>query len=270
MVRPRVVTAELRHEAAWGLARGRQKLALGLAVCLPIPVLAMSGLAVPLPSAVYRVAVAIVQSTEGLARAFTGTEEETRVLSTRRGSVAISPQRQRSGASPRVVARVAPPRSSARVQPAAPIRTRSFGAAPRKRSRAPQRSHSTLRTPSVPASEPRTDAATPAAVAPAPAPPQAPTPQVTKERLSTEPTPRPADVAPIELGPSKPPVNPPPAPPPAPTPEPSLLDPVTKPLEPVTKSLDPVTKPLAPVTDTLQPITTPLEPVIGRLGVLSP
>jgi hypothetical protein len=263
MVRP-TVTADLRHEAALGLTRGRQKLALGLLICLPVPLLAMSGLAVPLPTAVYRAAVAIVQSTEGLARALTGTEQETRVLSVRRTTAPINPAPRPSGSSRRVVERAASHRSSVRVQPAAEIRTRSFDTA-RKRSRAPHPSHSAaVRTPSAPVSVERSEPA-PAAAAPATA--QAPA------RSPVEPTQRPADVAPTEPAPSKPPVNlspPPPAPPPAPTPEPGLLEPVTKPLEPVTKSVDPVTKPLAPVTDELQPITRPLEPVTGRLGILNP
>jgi hypothetical protein len=268
MVRP-TVTAGLRREAALAATRGRQKLALGLLICLPVPLLAMSGLAVPLPTAVYRAAVAIVQSSEGLARALTGTEQETRVLSVRRTTAPINPAPRRSASSRRVVERAASHRSSVPVQPAAEVRTRRFDAAPRKRPRASQPSQSAaVRTPSAPASDERSKAAPPAApAAAAPAPAQAPA------RSPVEPTQRPADVAPTEPTPSKPPVNPSPphlSPPPAPTPEPGLLDPVTKPLEPVTKSLDPVTKSLAPVTDTLQPITRPLEPVTGRLGILNP
>jgi hypothetical protein len=45
----------------------RQKLALGLIVCLPVPVLAGSGLAIPLPSVVYRVAVAFAERSHEIA-----------------------------------------------------------------------------------------------------------------------------------------------------------------------------------------------------------
>jgi hypothetical protein len=272
MVRPRVVTAELRHEAALELARGRQKLALGLLVCLPVPLLAMSGLAVPLPSAVYRAAVAIVENTEGLARALTGTKQEARVLAVRRATSPLKPTPRRPGSSREVVEGAVAHRSSVRVPPAAETRTRSFQPAPRKRSRASQPSHrKAVRTPSAPAPDERSEAAPPAAAPTAtPAPPQAPAQEMTKARSPVEPTPRPVDNAQTEPAPSKPPVSPSPPPPPAPTPEPGLLDPVTKPLEPVTKSLDPVTKPLEPVTDTLEPITRPLEPVTGRLGILNP
>jgi hypothetical protein len=273
MVRPRVVTGELRREAAWGMARGRQKLALGLLVCLPVPLLAMSGLAVPLPSAVYRAAVAIVQSTEGLARTLTATGQETRILSARRttGTAPIATTRSRS--SGRVVERVASRRSSVRVQSTAENRSRGLDGAPRNRSRASRRSVSpAVRTPSAPSSGQRSETAPAAAqAAAAPAPAQAPAQAVTKESPPVEPTPRPVAVAPIEPVSSKPPANSsPPAPPPPPVSEPTLVDPVTKPLEPVTKSLEPATEPLAPVTDTLQPVTKPLEPVTGGLGILNP
>ena len=276
MVRPRVVTAELRHEAALGLERGRQKLALALVVCLPTPLLAMSGLAVPLPTAVYRVAAAVLQTTEGLARAFTGTEQETRVLSTRSTTDQLEPRPQRSASRLLVAAAAASRRAQVSVRDprAAPARARSYGGAPRTRSRARQPAHTArVRTPSAPASEQRTEVAAPAAPgAAAPAPPHAPAPAQApaQERPPSEPLQRPADVVPTEPAPIKPPAAPPPAIPPAPTPEPGLLDPVTEPLEPVTKPLEPVTKQLAPVTDALQPITRPLERVTGRLGLLNP
>jgi hypothetical protein len=280
MVRPRVVTAELRHEAALGLERGRQKLALALVVCLPIPLLAMSGLAVPLPTAVYRVAAAVLQTTEGLARAFTGTEQETRVLSTRSTTDQLEPRPQRSASRLRVAADAASRRAQVSVRDprVAPARARSYGGAPRTRSPARQPAHTArVRTPSAPASEQRTEVAAPAAPgAAAPAPPHAPAPaqapaqELTKERPPSEPLQRPTGIVSTEPAPIKPPAAPPPATPPAPTPEPGLLDPVTEPLEPVTKPLEPVTKQLAPVTDALQPITRPLERVTGRLGLLNP
>jgi hypothetical protein len=45
----------------------RQRIALALIVCLPVPVLAGSGLAIPLPSVVYRVAVAVAERTHEIA-----------------------------------------------------------------------------------------------------------------------------------------------------------------------------------------------------------
>ena len=55
-MRPEAMTLTLRDP---GLSTGRQKLALAAIVCLPVPVLAGSGLAIPLPPVVYRVAVAV-------------------------------------------------------------------------------------------------------------------------------------------------------------------------------------------------------------------
>ena len=55
-MRPEAMTLTLRDR---GLSTGRQKLALAAIVCLPVPVLAGSGLAIPLPPVVYRVAVAV-------------------------------------------------------------------------------------------------------------------------------------------------------------------------------------------------------------------
>jgi hypothetical protein len=261
MVRPNV-TASLRREAALAATRGRQKLALGLLICLPVPLLAMSGLAIPLPTAVYRAAAAIVQSTEGLARALTGTEQEADVLSARRTTAPIRPAPRRSPSSGRVVERPSPHRSSGRVQRAAEIRTRSFDTSRRKSSRLSQPSRSrAARMPSAPAPEEHSEAASRATpVAAVAAPVQAPAQEAKKEPSPVEPIQRPVLVVPSE------PVTPP-SPPPAPAPAPSLLDPVTKPLEPVTESLDPITK-QAPVTETLEPITRPLEPVTGRLGLL--
>jgi hypothetical protein len=242
--------------ADWAIVTGWQKLLLGVALCLPIPALSVSGLALPLPSAVYRVAAAIVESTENLAGAFAGTDEATPVLSVRKTT---APIRHEAGTpprpGPRALAHTAPARVSVRVQRAAPTRTRSPGSVPSRRSRAPQPAVAPVRTPSVPASEPRTEASAPTAASTAP--PAFEASRVTKKQSASEQ--RPADTLPIQ----------PPAgtlhvsPPPAPAPEPGRLDPVTKAVEPVTKVLE-------PVTNIVQPVTTPLEPVTGRLVILNP
>src|SRR5207302_5816176 len=45
----------------------RQRIAVGLAMCLPVPVLAATGLSLPLPSGVYRLATELVAGTAALA-----------------------------------------------------------------------------------------------------------------------------------------------------------------------------------------------------------
>jgi hypothetical protein len=256
--------------ADWAIVTGWQKLLLGFALCLPVPALSVSGLALPLPSAVYRLAVAIVESTESLAGALTGAgaDQETRVLAVRPATTPRRPVSDPpSGSSPRLDRRSAPPRASVRVQPAV---RRGFGTTPTTRNRATRpAADAVVRPASVPA-EPQTKAAVPAAAAgSAAASPIADSPRVTKEQRSADTVP----IQPLTSKPSvtpPPPPSPPPSPPPAPTPEPGLLEPVTKPLEPVTKPLEPVAKPLAPVTEVVEPITTPLKPVTGRLEILSP
>jgi hypothetical protein len=244
--------------ADWAIVTGWQKLLLGFALCLPIPALSVSGLALPLPSAVYRVAVAIVESAESLAGALTGADQEARVLSVRRATPIRPLSDPPSRSSPRLDRRRAPARASVRVQPAV---RRGFGATPTKITRATRpAADAVVRPASVPV-EQQTEAAAPAAAAgSAAASPIAGSPGVTKEQRS-------ANTVPIQPPTSGPPVTPPP---PSPPPEPGLLEPVTKPLEPVTKPLEPVANSLVPVTEVVQPITAPLKPVTGRLGILSP
>jgi hypothetical protein len=72
---------------------GWKRLALmGLMVCLPIPMLAATGLAVPLPAAVYRVAVGVAERTQAVAVRMPGFEavvaESTHVA--RRGTIRLS------------------------------------------------------------------------------------------------------------------------------------------------------------------------------------
>jgi hypothetical protein len=271
--------------ADWAIVTGWQKLLLGIALCLPIPALSVSGLALPLPSAVYRVAVAIVESTERLTGAFTSEDRDVRVLSIRKTTTPIRQEpAQPSRPGFRVEAAAAPARSAVRTPPAVRIRARSFDVAPERRTRPSHPAADVpVRTPSAPATEPKNAPADPPAVAAAPR--SANTPEPAKERVSTV---RPMDTVAVEPPTSRPSVSPP-SPPPAPTPglldpvtkplesvskplEPVIqpLEPVTKPLETVTKPLEPVTKPLAPVTDVVRPVTRPLEPLTGRLGILNP
>lgn len=65
------MTFGLRQDQADVFGSGWQKLLLGAALCLPVPAFAMSGLTVPLPAAVYRAAVGIVEQTQALTQAFT-------------------------------------------------------------------------------------------------------------------------------------------------------------------------------------------------------
>jgi hypothetical protein len=64
------MTFGVRHDQTDVLASGWHKLLLGAALCLPVPVFAASGLAVPLPAAVYRVAAGIVGQTHAITQAF--------------------------------------------------------------------------------------------------------------------------------------------------------------------------------------------------------
>jgi hypothetical protein len=68
-LRQSALTLEQRADPVdWHSMTGWKRLALmGLMVCLPIPMLAASGLAVPLPSVVYRVAVGVAERTQAVA-----------------------------------------------------------------------------------------------------------------------------------------------------------------------------------------------------------
>jgi hypothetical protein len=258
-VEARAVPLEVRcGQADWAVVAGWQKLLLSLAVALPIPMLAMSGLAVPLPSAVYRAATAFVESTQGFAGVLTERDVEP-----------LAPTPLRSAP---VAGRQAGEPSSTQSRPATrtlPVRARTSGAAPVAAGRTPTvaaRRASRLRGGPPAVAKPVGTAPTSAADAgtrPADAgvktaAPTSPTPSTATEQAS-----RPVEVARVE--PVTLPVSPPPAPsPPPPAPPPPALEPVTKTLEPVTKPLEPVTK---PVTDALDPIT---EPVLKTGRLLSP
>jgi hypothetical protein len=82
---------------------GWKRLALmGLMVCLPIPMLAASGLAVPLPSVVYRVAVGVAERTQAVAVHVPGFEAivaETKQVA-RRGEIRFSAEELAVAGSP--------------------------------------------------------------------------------------------------------------------------------------------------------------------------
>jgi hypothetical protein len=255
-VSTRAISLEVRcGPADWAVVTGWQKLLLGLAFFLPIPMLAMSGLALPLPAAVYRAATAFVESTQG----FAGVLTEKRADSTAPAPVLFDP----------VADRQAVERPTPRLRGGtwtSVVRARARGAAPaaaertstvvvRRPTRSPVarpavvESARTGTTSAADAAAPRADAGQTAA-------PAGPTPGTAAERPS-----RPVEVLRVE--PVAPPVSPPPAPsPPAPAPPPPALEPVTQTLEPVTKLVEPVTKPVEPVTkpvtDVLDPITAPV------------
>jgi hypothetical protein len=263
--------------ADWTIVTAWQKLLLGVALCLPVPALAMSGLALPLPTAVYRVAVAIVESTEGLTRAFTGEDRETHVLAVRKATVTPRSPSPRPVSNPRVASPTRPTRASAPLARGGRMRARSFDAAVTQRSPRTRSSGDVTRTPSTPAGETGAHTSAKTAAGPATHAPTATTQatpaQASASEMRTDPIPRPTDIPPVNTpipNPAASPLPPPPAPsppaspPPAPTPQPGLLDPVTKPLEPVT---NPVTHTIQPVTDVLQPVTKPLDPILKKTGL---
>jgi hypothetical protein len=64
------MTFGLRHEQTDVLGSAWQKLLLGAALCLPVPTFAVSGLAVPLPTAIYRAGIGILEQTQAFTQAF--------------------------------------------------------------------------------------------------------------------------------------------------------------------------------------------------------
>jgi hypothetical protein len=247
----------------WVIVTAGQKLLIGVALCLPVPALALSGLALPLPTAVYRVAVAIVESTEGLTRAFTGEDQETHVLAVRKATVSPRPHSPRVVSNPRAASPSRASRASTGVARSARTRARSFGAAVTRRSPRTKSSGDVARTTSSPAAE--TGAETTVRTAAAPESTQSP---VSATERRAEPIPPLGEVAHVQTPIPKPAASPPPpppalSPPPAPT-QPGLFEPVTKPLEPAT---DPVTHTIQPATDALQPVTKPLDPVLEKTGL---
>jgi hypothetical protein len=241
--------------ADWAIVTGWQKLLVGAALCLPIPALSISGLTLPLPTAVYRVAIAIVESTQELAGVLTRNDADRSARPRVQAALLPSQQRAQPSASRRrAAARTAPVRASARPpEPAgSPARARTLVASSGKQPSSPRPRPRGVRAQTVPT----TGATNAPADMPITTPASAPAPEVKNERSSTDPTPRRGDVAPVESAPiAPPPIAPGPQPPPAP----KVLEPVRETLRPVIDLAEPVQEPLRPVTDT-----------VDRLGVLRP
>jgi hypothetical protein len=101
-LRHSALTSELRTETAdWHLLSGWKRLALmGVMVSLPIPVFAASGLAVPLPSVVYRAAAGIAEQTQAVSVRLPGlgaVVSETKQVA-RRGTIRLAPEEAASAA----------------------------------------------------------------------------------------------------------------------------------------------------------------------------
>jgi hypothetical protein len=204
-----------------------QKLLLGLAVCLPIPVLALSGLAVPLPTAVYRAAAAFVESTENLAGVLAGRDAETVAPPVPRALSKVREERDpRQVTRPRIAVRTGL-LLSASTRRIEPLHGRSSGGARSKRSTKSPRAVEVRRSPAPP-NEGTTPMANAVVATPTPTA-TAPAPERKKELPATEPSPRPVEVAHVEPPvPTEPPTSPPP--PPAPQP---IIPKIELPLPPV-------------------------------------
>jgi hypothetical protein len=95
-LRPSALTLDSRTQSAdWHSLAGWKRLALmGAMVCLPVPVFAASGLAVPLPTIVYRAAAGLAEGAQAVTVRVPGLEavvsETTQVA--RRGSIRLAPE----------------------------------------------------------------------------------------------------------------------------------------------------------------------------------
>jgi hypothetical protein len=209
--------------------RGRrlERVVLVLGVCLPVPVFAGTGLAIPLPAAVERIAAALVpfadvaaaQATETLAR----------------GSITLAPGE----------------RQATRSAPSAERQTDSVAARARNGRHAPAVGEKTRPSPGDErnGSSPLTPTPEPAAGAPAsdsPAEPAHEEPASSPAR--EEPAARPEPPAPLPPGAD--PLPPPPPPPPLPPPPPPPPRPVEEVVDKVRKT-EPVVE--EPVRDILPP-----------------
>jgi hypothetical protein len=101
-LRQNVLTSDLRADTVdWHSMAGWKRLVLmGLMVAVPVPLFAASGLAVPLPPVVYRVAVGIAESTHAVAVRVPGlgTVEAESTHVARAGAITFSAQELASGA----------------------------------------------------------------------------------------------------------------------------------------------------------------------------
>jgi hypothetical protein len=239
--------------ADWAIVTGWQKLLLGAALCLPIPALSISGLTLPLPTAVYQVAIAIVESTQELAGVLRPTDADRDARPRAQAALSPRPQRARPVASRRrAAARTAPVRASARPLQSADAAARALVVPSGKQPSSPRPRPRGVRAQTVPA----TGATNAAADVPVTTAAPAPGPEVRNERPPTDPTLPRGDVAPVEHAPIEPqPIAPAPQPPPAP--EPRVLEPVKETVKPVIDLVEPVKEPLKPVTDTVDRLGVP-------------
>jgi hypothetical protein len=201
-MRAREGPLELRcGPADWAVVTAWQKLLLGLAVSLLVPALALSGAAIPLPSGVYRAAVALVQRTQQLG-AQVGAEEPARMSPrVRRDATGVAPSTRQPVPRRRPVFRSAPP--------LAPVSSAARrGAASRQHDHAP-RTVGAGREAAGPSSAPVSETPVNRRNVTEPAPP----PGASSEETKAPATPSGVVVA---VEPPPPPSSPPPAAPPAP------------------------------------------------------
>jgi hypothetical protein len=257
-LRQLVLTPDLRADSVdWHSMAGWKRFVLmGLMVALPVPMFAASGLAVPLPSIVYRAAVGMAERTQAVAVAVPGFEavvaETTEIA--RRGTIRLSPEElatrlvessalatpkearpnrtvsPKPPASPAARREAAQKTSAARPRPGRPVGAANTEAGRRVTKVTRPDSHAQPPQPHVPARpEPASEKKEPPAAEardershPSPVHPQEPKSPAPKEEPKSGPTP-----------------SPPPALPPPPASLPPL--PVTTPIDPLP---DPV--PLTP------------------------
>lgn len=219
-----------------------ERLVLVLGVCLPVPVFAATGLSLPLPSAVERIAAALVPWAE------IDTLSDRPVV---RGSIVLAPNERPSGnestpAEPASATRARPvqpvkrPKSKAKAAARRSVQTtsRAAGVAPpieRASTHPAQRNDHPVSTPAV-SEQPRASTADPRPVG------------------GTEPKPSPTDPAPT----SEPRTDPTPT-------EPTLLPPsIQEPVDEVTAVVTPVVE--EPVATGTKVVSDPIGTVGGVLG----
>lgn len=238
---------------------------MGLMVALPVPMFAASGLAVPLPSVVYRAAIGVAERTQAVAVAVPGFEavvaETTQVA--RRGAIRLSPEEMATrSAQPKAPAsvgadpsRAARPRQSARPAGRVEVAPKSATHRPKLAGRAAvkdRRSMPVVAKLSVP--EPHSKPH-PHETRVRPEPKEKKHPAAPEERSErSHPSPSPPE-EPKQAAPKQEPKgeHPPPPPPRSSPPPPALTPPPSLPPLPVTTPVDPAPAPVpAPLTPKAQ------------------
>jgi hypothetical protein len=270
------MTAASRHPSPTAfLGRRLERILLVLVVCVPVPTLALSGLAIPLPGVVERIGAALVPWADAATL-----DSHTLASSTTGGSIVLTPGQR---ATPEVRVESAEPTARRTIRATRPRASRALASGarntpaqtlvqtrepetPRAAPTEPASPHSDGATPAAPA-EPtaaptHAPAADPGASVPAPAPPTptpAPAPAPTPAPApSVEPVPNhePTKEPDVKPTPAEPEVRPAPvaetAPPPA-EPDPAPAPPLELP------KLD-----LQPVVDLVETLLNPLLP--GKRG----